>query len=262
MKRAAIVALVVVSVQGTARASDGIANEPWSSSSARTVPRGRWELGVLQNAHYGVTRNVELALHPLWLFALPHLEVKATAFRCGRLALGVRSRFSYPTSFLALVSREGSGGLLPKTSRAPFAVQIEGDVIGSVEVAAWHELAARAGLAVAPHANFTPEQLPLLDFPFLYPRFAAMYSPLVPRAAVDAEGRVLPRLFYHAGLTGYLMPELPDVGTAHALELLLSLEYRSSNHFAVSLGARESHAKYAIGTRSHTLPFVDARVSF
>ena len=106
------------------------------------------------------------------------------------LSVAAHARWSYPTAFLALVSREGSGGLLPKTSHPPFAIQIEGDVIASIRVSRWHELSARVGLAVAPHADFSPEELPLLDFPFLYPRFAPMYSPLVPRAGVDAEGRL------------------------------------------------------------------------
>lgn len=263
MKRSLLGALAIVGLHTTAAtAGEGIASEPWSSSSARTLPARRWEFGVFQNAHYGVTRNVELALHPVWLFVLPHLEVKATAFRSNAVAFAVHSRLSYPTSFLALVSREGSGGLLPKTSHPPFAVQIEGDAIGSVQLGTWHELAARVGLAVAPHAQFAPEELPLLDFPFLYPRFAAIYTPIVPRIAVDAEGRLVQTLFYHAGAMGYLMPALPDVGNAYALELLLSLEYRPSSRLAISLGAREAHAKYAIGMRSHTLPFADVRFSF
>ncbi|MGC4087386.1 MAG: hypothetical protein QM756_05760 [Polyangiaceae bacterium] len=236
--------------------------EPWSSAGVGTVPSGRWEVGLFQNAHYGVSRRVELSLHPLLTFVLPHLELKALAFEQGPLRLGVRGRWSYPTGFLAMVSREGSGGLLPKTSKPPFAIQIEGDAGASFRFAQEHELSGWLGLAVAPHADFTPEQLPLLDFPFLYPRFAPLYSPLVPRAQVALEGRLLARCFYQVGLSAYLMPELPDVGTAFALENLLALEYRASNHFAASLGLRSSYAEYAIGTRLHTLPFFDVRVGF
>lgn len=216
----------------------------------------------MQNAHYGVNRRLELALHPVMLFALPHLELKATAFEEAYFTLGVQSRWSYPTGFLSLVSREGSGGLLPKTSRPPFAIQIEGDVIASLRFASRHELSARLGLAVAPHARFTPEELPLLDFPFLYPRFAAIYTPLVPRAELDFEGALLPRCFYRLGALAFVMPALPDVGTAYAVETLATFEYRVSQHVALSLGVRGSHAKYAIGTRWHTLPFIDARFGF
>lgn len=243
-------------------AREGVASEPWSSSSARTLPSRRWELGLFQNAHYGATRRVELAFHPLMLFLMPHLEAKVSAPISEKLTFAAHGRWSYPTSFLALASREGSGGLLPKKSHPPFALQIEGDFIASYQVARWHEVSARVGLAVAPHADFSAAELPLLDLPFLYPRFAAVYSPVVPRIALDAEGAVVARCFYHLGLTGFYMPELPDVGNAWALEALLSAEYRASENVAISLGARLSDAKYAIGVRRHSLPFVDVRVGF
>ena len=263
-RRASLVALALVaglSRQASALEGD-VRRTPWSSASVYTVPARRWEFGLFQNAHYGVNRHVELALHPLLTFVLPHLEVKVTALETATSALGVKARISYPTGFLALVSREGSGGLLPKTSEPPFALQIEGDLGGTLALAAGHRVSAWLGLAVAPHAHFTPEELPLLDFPFLYPRFAAVYTPLVPRAALDAEGALLARCYYHVGLTGYLLPQLPDVGNAFAVEPLLSLEYRPSDHVALSLGLRSSYAKYPVGARFHTLPFGDVRVGF
>jgi hypothetical protein len=235
---------------------------PWSSSSVYPVPARRWEFGLFQSAHYGVNRRVELALHPLLTFVLPHLEVKVTALEAAAWALGVKARVSYPSGFLALVSREGTGGLLPKTTTPPFALQIEGDLGGTLTLAPRHRLTAWLGLAVAPHARFTPEELPLLDFPFLYPRFAPLYTPLVPRAALDAEGALPARFHYHVGVSAYLMPQLPDVGTAFAVEPLLSLEYRPNDHVGVSAGLRASYAEYPVGARFHPLPFADVRVGF
>ncbi len=232
----------------------------WSGNHAQTIPRGRVELGLLQSSHYGLSDRVEVSIHPLLFFALPHIEVKALAAAHGALSLAVRGRLLYPTLFLALVSREGAGGLLPKSSEPPQALQIEGDILGT---AAWAEQqlgSVRLGLAVAPHAVFEPEQLPLLDFPFLYPRFAPLYTVLVPRAATAFEGRALGPLFYDLELSGYLMPELPDVGTAWALEQAMALEYRFGDRLAFSLGLRTSEAKYAYGTRFHFLPHLDVRV--
>lgn len=238
------------------------ASRLWSGNHALTLPRGRLEVGLLQSSHYGVTDRVELSLHPLLFFALPHLEAKVAYARSARLALAVRGRLAYPSLFLGLVSREGSGGLLPKTSSPPQALLVEGDVLGT---ALWQpeQLASvTLGLAVAPHAAFSPAELPVLDFPFLYPRFAPLYTVLVPRAALGFEGRLVSRLFYELQLIGYLMPALPDVGTAYALEQALTLEYRFSDHAAVSLGLRASEAAYAYGDRVHFLPYFDVRVGF
>jgi hypothetical protein len=254
--------LAVLALCSAARAEPSLARRLWSGNHAPTVPKGRLELGLFQSAHYGLSDRLEVSLHPLWFFALPHIEAKALATEQGRLSLAVRGRLSYPTWFLGLVSREGAGGLLPKTSSAPQAVQIEGDVLGSAVWAQQQLLSVALGLAVAPHASFTPEELPLLDFPFLYPRFAALYSVLVPRALLGFEGHIWRGLHYDASVTGYLMPQLPDVGTAYAIEEAVALEYRFSQHVAVSLGLRSSEAKYPYGALVHFLPYADVRVGF
>ncbi len=245
-----------------AQAAEPRFDATWSGNHAPTIPRGRVELGLFQSSHYGLTDRIELSLHPILFFALPHVEAKVHALQHGRLSWAVRGRLAYPTLFLGLVSRSGAGGLLPETSSPPQALQIEGDVLGSAVWAEAQLASASLGLAVAPHASFTPQELPLLDFPFLYPRFAPLYSVLVPRMALSFEGRLLSRLFYEVALSGYLMPELPDVGTAYALEQALALEYRHCPCLAISAGLRASEAKYAYGTLAHFLPYVDVRFGF
>jgi hypothetical protein len=245
-----------------ASAASTVPHATWSGDHALTIPRGRLELGVLSSSHYGLTERLELSLHPLWFFALPHLEAKALAGTAGPWTFAARARLAYPTWFLGLVSREGAGGLLPKTSKPPQALQIEGEAIATVP---WFEqqwASFSAGIAVAPHARFEPSELPLLDFPLLYPRFAPLYTVLVPRARLSLEGHVAAGLFYAFSATGYAMPELPDVGTAYALEPALQAEYRFGDRVALSLGLRTSLAEYAYGVRFHYLPFADARFGF
>jgi hypothetical protein len=234
----------------------------WSGDHARPIPQGRVELGFFQNAHYGVTRRLEVSLHPLWFLALPHVEAKALAAEHGALSLAARARLAYPTWFLGLISREGAGGLLPKSSKPPQTVQVEGELLGSFDFAAAQTASVALGLAVAPHAPFTQRELPLLDFPFLYPRFAPLYTVLVPRAAFYVEGRIAGGLHYEGAALGFLMPRLPDVGNAWAIEQALTLEYRFGDRVAVSAGTRLSEAKYAYATRFHYLPYADARLAF
>jgi hypothetical protein len=234
----------------------------WSGPSALTLPRGRVELGLLGTSRYGLTDSVELAVHPIWFFALPHAEAKFRYVERPGLALAARGRLSYPSLFLGLVSREGSGGLLPKTSEPPVALMLEADAIVTGEIHAGAIVSLTLGFAVAPHASFTEAELPLLDFPFLYPRFAAIYSPIVPRAQVNLESALF--LGFHLDLEfrGYFMPSLPYVGSTLALEQALSLEYRFGERAAVSLGARLGEAEYPVGPRVHVLPYADVRVGF
>jgi hypothetical protein len=259
---AGLLAFAVAVFASGAPAAEPSAERLWSGNHAPTIPRGRVELGLFQSSHYGLTDRIELSLHPILFFALPHVEAKVLAHEQGRLSWAVRGRLAYPTLFLGLVSRSGAGGLLPETSSPPQALQIEGDVLGSVAWAETQLASASLGLAVAPHASFTPDELPLLDFPFLYPRFAPLYSVLVPRLGLSFEGRVVSKLFYEVALSGYLMPGLPDVGTAYALEQAVALEYRFCPCTAISAGLRASEAKYPYDTLVHFLPYLDVRFGF
>lgn len=234
----------------------------WSGPSALTLPRGRVELGLVGSSRYGLSDRLELGVHPLWFFVLPHAEAKFRFFELPRLALATRGRVSYPTFFLGLVSREGSGGLLPKTSEPPVALLFEADAIVTGELAPGALASLALGLAVAPHTSFTEAELPLLDFPFLYPRFAALYSPIVPRAQLNLESRLFLGFHLDVEFRAYVMPSLPYVGTALATEQALSLEYRFGERAAVSLGGRIGEAEYPVGQRVHVLPYADVRVGF
>jgi hypothetical protein len=238
------------------------ARRAWGGPIALTLPEGRVELGLFQSSRYGLTDRVELSVHPLWFFALPHAEAKFRYFETEGVALAALGRMSYPTLFLGAVAREGSGGLLPKTSDPPIALMLEADAVATLELAPGALASLSLGLAVAPHESFSNEELPLLDFPFLYPRFASVYAPVVPRAALNLESTLFLGLHFDAEFRGYLMPSLPDVGTALALEQALSLEYRFGERAAVSLGMRISEAEYPVGQRVHLLPYFDVRVGF
>jgi hypothetical protein len=267
MRRAiALAALLVALPAAAAQSSSRARHQTWSGNHALTIEPKRLELGLFQSAHYGLGQNLELALHPISFFALPHLELKTTLpSRQLDAWLGVRARFSYPTLFLGLVSRSGSGGLLPATSEPPPALLSE---IELITTRAWgqdrrHLASVWLGFALAAHGSFTAEQLPLLDFPFLYQRFAPLHAPVVPRFAASFEGPLVQKLWYDVSVTYYLMPSLPDVGLAYALEPAAALEYRfGGDRVALSLGSRGSVARYPYGTRFHFLPYTDVRVGF
>lgn len=234
----------------------------WSGSNALTVPNGRWEFGLFGASHYGLTDSLELSLHPLLVVVLPHLEAKFMAARDARHVLGIRARASYPTTFLDVVAKEGQFGLLPATSQPPFAIQFEADAMASSEWFDENLVSVWLGAAVAVHEPFTPMDLPLLDFPFLYQRFAPLYAPLVPRIGFSFEGLVAGGLYYSTELVSYLMPGLPDVEGASAIEHGITLEYRFSEHVALSGSLRTSYAKYPYARRTHFLPYVDVRTGF
>jgi len=252
--------VAVAGQAGPARAtSDADAAPLWSSQGAYTLPAGRWELALIAPSRYGLADGVELAVQPIVFFVLPHAELKLRWLERGAVTLALRPRVSYPTPFLAFVSREGAGGLLPATTDPPFALLLEADAIASYRLAPEHAANARLGLAVAPRSS--SDALPLLDFPFLYPRFAALYTSAVPRLALGVEGRLLGSCFYTVDAIAYLLP-LDEVDAGYAFEPSGELEYRFGERVALDAGLRASVARYPVGTRFHYLPYLDVKVGF
>jgi hypothetical protein len=230
----------------------------WSSSGAPTMSRGRWELGLLHGLRWGAREDLELGLHPILFFVLPHLEAKVHWRARGSWHLGTRHRLSYPSLFLQLVSREGDLGLLPATTRVPVAIGLDNDVLLSVEVGSGHLLTAEAGLSTAP--RLTPgDELPLLDFPFLYSRFAALKTAFTAYAGVGAEGTLLDVLAYRLDVDLNLLPVIPG---GYTVEQGASLGWRPSDHFELSAGYRICYGRYPVGERFHYLPFLDVKGGF
>lgn len=233
----------------------------WADQSARTLPEGQAEVGVFSAARYAPRTGLELGLHPGVFFVMPHIEAKLTWATDGKWILGSRHRLAYPSLFLHAVAREGAGGLLPADTEIPQALIVESDVLLSrtlgAQVVTW-----RLGFAAAPRSA---ADLPLLDFPFLYPRFAALHAPLVPRTGLSLDGRVAGPVHYAFDvLASYLPIADQEQGTedAAAFEAALLVHYRLSSSHQLSAGARVAHALYPIGWRTHGLPVIDYRYAW
>jgi hypothetical protein len=224
-----------------------------------TVPARRLELALISSSRYGWNERTEVSTQALMFLLLPQAALKFRFWESESLAAAVRGRLSYPTLFLNVVSKEGAFGLLPATSDPPHAVLVEGDALGSWTWHASHAASLWLGVAVAPRES--SRDFPVLDFPFLYPRFAALYTTAVPRAGLGGNGHIVAGLFYLAELVAYVL-SVPDVEGGFALEPSASLEYRFSKRAALEFGLRTSYAQYPIGTRTHFLPYADLRIGF
>ena len=120
------------------------------------------------------------------------------------------------------------------------------------------ELSAALGLEVAPRRSGTGSQ-PILDFPFLYPRFAAMHGPLVARADGSWHGQLTQRLHYAADISYF---QIPAVDRGWSLELGGEASLRAAAHLTLHAGFRAARSRLPVGLRWHWLPTPDIRVPF
>lgn len=245
---------------GTSRAAPP--PDLWTRETALTAPEGRLELSLTRPSRWAFAPGAELSLHPLLEPVFPHATLKL-AHGARRVAghpvfFASRHRLSYPTRFLDVVAREGSLGLLPATSDVPPMIGYDAAFLVSADLGREQRLTWAMELLVAPrlaHGDFA-----LLDFPFLYQRFAQTRAPATANAGLTAQGLLLGPLGYEIELVYFVLP-IEEVQNAWAIEQATEL-VAAGTRFRASLGYRLSRAKLPVGERTHVLPVFDVAMAF
>ncbi len=255
---ASALALVLCAPGAGWAASEPVRFAAWPDDTALSLVPRQIVLGVLSQSAWAVSPRLELRAHPLLFWVLPHAEAKWRWLDAGPWQLSSAHRVAYPTPFLALVSREGSGGLLPATTDAPHALSFQSDVIASFEWSERQWLTLRGGAAVA---LVGPGDDTLLDFPILYQRFAELYAPAVPRVSLAASGALFGRAAYALAWRHFWLP-LEGLPLYRASEYSAEAYLEIAERHRVGAGLLLSVARLPVGLRSHFLPYLDYQLSF
>jgi hypothetical protein len=171
-------------------------------------------------------------------------------------------RLGYPTPFFKLIAREGSLGLLPNTSDVPHIVELENELLLT---ARYKGQFVTTGLGLHLAAVGDSNDFALLDFPFLYQRFAHVYAPWVGTARLALQGALSElgagTLGYELSNQAYLFRVDELRGNAFIVESAISLDYlRGSTR--LRLGFSSALARFPIGLRSHVLPWLGVGYAF
>lgn len=226
----------------------------WSGERAHLVAPGRWELGLWSPSRVAINERMELSTTLGLLPLVPELGVKASWIERAPWMLSSTHRLRYLTPLLRTLSRRGAGGLLPPDQRPPLVALFENGLLATRTIAPGHWMTLGATFIAAPRAAgaITP-----LEFPFLYPRTAAMHGQGVFGAHVRFEGWLSGWLAYELAVRAFLMATDPG---GWAIEQHGALAWRPSDRFSLELGYRVSHTDYPFGPATHLIPTVDVRV--
>jgi len=234
----------------------------WRTDTALTAPKGRLEFGLFTPSRYALTDKVELQTDLLLNFALPNVGAQVHWTTAGGWALASKHTLRYSTRLLNVVTAEGVGGFLPGNITPPQMIEIDNEVMTSKRFGASSILTVDLGVSIAPNFNdgVTPSgSLPVIDFPFLYPRLASTVGGATLRGGVAWVGRIVPKLEYAIDVDVFYNTA---VFLGPALEQGANLAWRPSDRVSLGAGYRLSLAQYAYGTRVHVLPTLDVRVGF
>jgi hypothetical protein len=219
--------------------------------SAHSLPEGRLQLSLFQQSRYGLTDSIEIAAQP-FIFIFPRLDVKARFYNRGRFHLAARVSLAYPTWLMRTWVGKGALALLPEGTHVPQALMVEPDLIGTLDLAPGHELSATLGVALAPRASW--RDVPQLDFPFLYARFASLWTVATYHLHVAYHGRLSDYWTLSAGIRDYILPATP---AGFSIEPWLALRLQPGAHFGIELGAMLELTRYPAGRQVHALPYLD-----
>lgn len=225
--------------------------------TAVTMPKGTFEAGLFRPLRWSIDDNLEAALHPALVWLMPHAELTVRWLSEDRLHLASRHRLAYPGLLLNGLAREGTGGLLPSDAQIPEAVLVTNGLLLTAELPSGPCLTARADVTVAPGS--ASKDMPILDFPFLYPRLAAMNTTATASLGFQVDGRLARGLTWSLSVDGHI---LPVVDGGNAVEQAGHVRWQMGRHVGLALAYRLSWAHYPVGTRFHALPLLDVLINW
>lgn len=246
------------STNSRARSATVVLPSDWSGRSAITQPLAHGQIALFGESRIGVGRELQLGLHVAGFAALaPNTSLLYRFLHHGAWHASARLGVAYPRPTLSLLTGTGAGALLPADTTPPQALLFDSGMRGSLELPRTQLLTFEGALTLA--TKFTHTQSPLLDFPFLYPRFAALHTPVTIRFAVTGEGVIMAAFRWVGAVETWI---LPVVERGFAIEPRLGLAWVAKRRVTLEVGNRASYARYPVGVRFHDTPYFDLRVRF
>lgn len=246
----AIITLVMCLHAGSISAGNTI----WSDGTAAALPEGRWEVGIFQPLRYGLNESVELSSHVLTNFLMPNATLKKVWTNCFGLDFTTVHSLTYPTPLLNVISREGTGGILPANTVVPHIITLNNQVLVTFPVAEGHTVTPRIGFASA--LKFGNMDMTTIDLPLIYTRTSVYHNGWLVDIGIDLNGRIVDRFYYWLDLDKFIMPA---EYAAFAYEHKGMLIWRKSAKFSALIGYKLVYSDYpsALQRRWDIFPLVD-----
>lgn len=224
----------------------------WTIGTARTVPKGSAEFGIIHPLQVGLSETLEVSTQPvLGLGLAPNVMVKKLWW-VGDIMIATQHRYNMPTLLFRAMGDMERFPYIPDTSAIPYLFGIGNDILvtanlGPETIFTWKiggDFGFKAG------ENSMPE----IHQPFLYPRTAIFFNKFVWNFGMDIDGNIYKKFNYSADVDFYSVGLKVD---DWALEHKGYFIYNHSVKFAALAGYNISYGKYPAGRRFYIVPVID-----
>lgn len=243
---------------------------PWSDGTARPLPQGRYEFGILHTpVRYGVTDDLELSSYLLWDVLIPGIEAKKYLGSHAGWQSAVSVGLSSPTPMLRFLATQNNGLLLPPDTYVPWFAVVHSSIQFSHALYNEH-IATLTGdvsfaFSIADRSSEYPayQRLQTIDYPFIFSRTAFLTKTpnLQPCMGVGFDGPVFGPLAYSIAWNYSLIPLHDNLREENlvcwSLESSASVTWHISPSFSLQGGMIYSKGSYAFGKNWVVYPTLD-----
>lgn len=224
----------------------------WTIGSARTVPKGSAEFGIIHPLQVGLTETLELSTqHLLGLSLAPNVSIKKLWW-VGDIMIATQHRYNMPTLLLRAMGDTERFEYIPDSSKIPYLFSIGNDVLITAAVGPETIISLKLGgdFALKTGENTLPE----IHQPFLYTRTATYFNKFVWNIGADIDGNIFKNFNYSADVDFFSIGLRVD---DWALEHKGYFIYNHSIKFAALVGYKLSYGSYPESNRFYIAPVVD-----
>ena len=230
-------------------------NAIWFDGSAKTLPKGRYEMGIFQPLRYGLNKSTELVTHPLIGFIMPNIAIKKTWGDYCCYDFATRHGLTYPTLLLKSIARKGTGGFLPYLSTIPQIFTFNNQVILTKSMSDDHWVTTKMGFIISLKAG--KMDMVTIDFPLIYPRTITYHSGLAFNLGIDFDGKLYKKLDYNLDIDIFLLNT--PTGN-YAFEHKAMIIWKRNSRFAILVGYKLIYGEYPYGPDPYNpriIPLID-----
>ena len=229
------------------------AQAQWSTNGSQLLPKGNKEVGLFAPLKMGLRDSIELKIHPIYFFIMPHVGLKKYWKSFGVYNLMSKHQLAYPSLLYKVIARRGTGGILPATSKIPQMIQLNNSISIGRKFNPNFEINGGIGLDMT-FSFGKDKRFPEIEYFFAYPRTYSYNNFTTPYLTLDLNGQLFGRFTYAYDFDAFF---LTKAYKGSIIEHRLKVQWNKSDKFAIRVGVLQTSGRFPYGKDNKILPVFD-----